>query len=167
MKLSEAGNYLPRLLILLSILNSAYSHSFANSLIAGGPVPEAMSLLVILSPPAAPGEDSAVSALPIEVATIEIDNNLPEYALALDFSDRYGGNDGIAEVTLDGLEGMLGEGLAAPNGTRLESGGAPGRFLWKPGRQESATVGYRIRVMVTYQRHPAHPQLLVGMPGLF
>ncbi|MEO7424927.1 MAG: hypothetical protein ABI036_07060 [Fibrobacteria bacterium] len=167
MKLSDARTYVPRLLILLAILNSAYSHSFANSLIVGGRVPENCRITVIqiaheIQP--APSTDA-------DVAIIEIDNNLPEYQLAIDFSGLSGGYLAISEVRLDGLDGTLGNGLAASVSARLEQGDTPGRFLWKPGRQGIATVKFRAIIRVTYVVPrtasiplPRPPQLRVSMP---
>jgi hypothetical protein len=66
------------------------------------------------------------------------------------------------------MEGMLGEGLADPSGIALAAGPVPGRFVWNPGRQESATVGYKVRVMVTCKRPLSEaPQLAVSMPQAY
>ncbi|HKP98246.1 MAG TPA: hypothetical protein VJ385_21120 [Fibrobacteria bacterium] len=137
------------------------SHTFANSIIAGGRVPERLHLTVTRES----GTGFTSSGAAKEIAIIEIDNNLPEYELALELSDRYGGDAGISGVRLEGLDGTLGNGLREPAGLDLEAGGAPGRFLWRPGRQMSATLNYRVRVLATFNGPaPESPRLMVSMP---
>jgi hypothetical protein len=133
----------------------------ANSVIAGGRVPEVHWVSVTPTPvPVDPGSAGAV-----EVAVIEIENNLPGFELILDFSDRFGGMDRISEVRLVALDGLLGLGLEEPSLSTLSPGGVPGRFVWRAGRQRTATLGYRMKVMVTFATSsPERPTMLVGMP---
>jgi hypothetical protein len=133
----------------------------ANSIIAGGSVPEWRNLTVT----PAPIEPDPGQAGPVEVAEIEIDNNLPDYELVLDFSDRDGGDGRVVDVRLVGFDGILGQGLENPGSATMIPGDAPGRFIWRPGRQGSATLGYRMKVMVTFAGPPSVPStLMVGMP---
>lgn len=146
-------------LLLPALLAAPYT--FANSLIAGGWVPEVHT--VAITPTFASVEPG--SGGPVEVAILEIDNNLPDFELSLSFSDRYGGSESILEVRLVGVEGMLGTGLADPAAAALTQGGFPGQFIWKAGRQATATLGYKMKVMVTYASTPMDQSLLmVGMP---
>lgn len=143
------------------ILLISLSHTFANSLIAGGWVPERHLLTVTPNPEAAPFAPGAAT----EVAILEIDNNLPEYELALEFSTGNDGRGSVSQVWFEEMDGTLGMGLEDAVGRELESGGAPGRFIWRPGRQGTATVNYRVRVMVRYAEEVAPPpRLLVSMP---
>jgi hypothetical protein len=164
MKFTAIKNKLQIFPLLVSILIFAPSHCFANSLITGGWVPERRSLIITPNQSATvsvPGEET-------EVAIIEIENNLPEYELVLDFSDTEGGVGGVSEVRLEGVDGILGRGLRSPAESMLEPGALPGRFLWRPGRQETATVGYRVRVMVICKdTRERPPQLLVAMPFVY
>lgn len=149
---------------LLLIPLFSISHSFANSLIAGGYVPENRSLAV--TPSYGGGLSPAHQAT--EVAVIEIDNNLPDYELVLDFTDRYGDNDIIAEVRLVGMDGTLGSGSMVPSGTVLNPGASPGQFIWRPGPQLVPTRGYQVRVMVTYKIPMAGaPIMRVSMPSAY
>jgi hypothetical protein len=149
------------LLLLPALLGS---HTFANSVIAGGWVPEHRNFVV--TPFYGEGYSRPDGA--VEVAVIEIDNNLPDFELGLDFSDADGNGDLVAEVRLQGLDGTLGTGLDAPSETTLKPGPIPGRFIWDPGRQHTATIGYRVRVMVTYTTPIAEqPHMAVAMPPAF
>lgn len=136
----------------------------ANSIIAGGHVPEWRNLSVT----PAPIDADPRQAGPVEIAEIEIDNNLPDYELVLDFSDRHGGEGLIEEVRLVGIDGDLGQGLENPASAFMIPGGAPGRFVWRPGRQSSATMGYRMKVLVTFSGpSSAPPTLTVAMPASY
>ncbi|GEM_PF-4628928 len=140
------------------------SNTFANSIIAGGYVPEQRSLSVTPSY----GADNSPSNRSTEVAVIEIDNNLPNYELVLDFSDRYGDKDIVAEVRLQCLDGVLGSGSLSSSGTVLIPGAAPGQFIWSPGPQMIPTHEYRVKVMVTYRRPmTGTPTLRVSMPSSY
>ncbi|MDB5106371.1 MAG: hypothetical protein JWP91_4060 [Fibrobacteres bacterium] len=137
------------------------SPTFANTVIAGGFVPENRSLTVRT----VQVSDSSRTDGAVEVAVIELDNNLPDYEVVLDFSDRYGSGEFVSEVRLEGLEGMLGRGLSEPAGAPLLPGASPGQFVWCPGRQESATLGYKVRVLATFKSgNPEKPSLRVSMP---
>jgi hypothetical protein len=140
------------------------SYPSANTFIVGGYVPEQRNVTVTPTLVPAPVEPDKV----VEVAMIEIDNNLPNYALVLDFTDRFGGNDLISEVRLKGEGGTLGQGLAVPVETVLTPESGSGQFTWNPGTQESATFRYRVRVLVTYKRPMAEqPLMTVSMPSFF
>jgi hypothetical protein len=161
MKLSLPSHPWKGLAALAAIIACSHGPSSANSLIAGGWVPERHTLGIspMISDPPSP------QGVATEVAIIEIENNLPEYELVLEFPDNAGGSASISEVRLDGLDGILGCGLTAPMGLRMENEGASGRFRWRPGRQASATVGYRVRATVTYKLpRMGSQQLLVSMP---
>lgn len=162
MKLNGLPNrFAPPAAVAFMLLAAAAPIS-ANSIIAGGRVPEWRNLWVT---PVRMDADPRQGG-PVEVAEIEIDNNLPVYELVLDFSDRYGGEGLVSEVRLVGIEGTLGRGLENPGSAIMTSGGAPGRFVWSPGRQASATMGYRMKVMVTFASPPsAPPTMRVAMPA--
>jgi hypothetical protein len=140
------------------------SYTSATSFVAVGYVPELRNVTVTPADMETPVEPDKV----VEVAMIEIDNNLPNYALVLDFTDRFGGSDLISEVRLMGVGGMLGQGLAAPVEMVLTPEAGSGRFTWNPGTQESATLRYRVRVLVTYKRPIVdQPLMTVSMPSYF
>jgi hypothetical protein len=161
MKFTAIAKPYRRLVFWASVFLASHSHSFASSLVVGGWVPERRSLIVTPNQ----GADLSVSGEPTEVGTIEIDNNLPDYELVLDFPDPEGADRAVSAVRLEALDGQLGQGLEAPSPAGLERGDMPGRFLWRPGRQESATVRYRVKVMVTYrERVEDAPRMLVSMP---
>ncbi len=155
----------------LWILLAAHPHTFANSLVACAYVPEQRSLIVTPKQAA----DRTGNEQATEVAVIEIDNNLPEYELEFEFSEANGGGHEVSEVRLEGIDGILGHGLRAPDESALEPGRSSGRFLWKPGPQETATIGYRMKVIVTYKRSFAKPtgpeadapRLIVSMPSAY
>ncbi|MDB5050409.1 MAG: hypothetical protein JWO30_3480 [Fibrobacteres bacterium] len=129
-----------------------------------GVVPAKHSLRITRSEGAG---SSYATGIPVEVAVLEIDNNLPEYQLVLDFSDPDGASAAaVSAVRLERLDGKPGDGLRLDgSGEELEPGDMPGRFLWRPGRQESATIGLRVKVMVTYGGNAVEdPQLVVSMP---
>lgn len=113
------------------------------------------------------GISAEAGAEPTAVADIRIDNNLPEYELILEFAEE--GNDGrIAEVSLQGMDGILGRGCEAPARTVLAQGALPGQYIWRPGSQRTATVGYQVRVMVAWQTPPSRPpRLAVAMPSSY
>ena len=132
----------------------------ASSVAAGGYIPVLRNLTVT---PAGPSSAFAAE-VPVEVAVLEIDNNLPGYELALDFSGPDGNGPVVSEVRLEGAGGVLGTGLAPPQGPLPEDGSHPGRFIWSPGSQKTATLGYRIRVLATYADPDAdRPPLYVGV----
>ena len=132
--------------------------AIANPVLAGGYFPERRNITVTALPP----EASSPGQGPAPVAEIEIDNNLPGYQLVLEFHALDGDDEAIDEVRLESLGGTLGRGLSDPSGHPLD--GASGRYVWNPGRQETATLGYRVRVMVTYKRPVAATMpLTVGM----
>jgi hypothetical protein len=164
MKLTATPKRFRILAGLLLLSASAGSHTFANSIIAGGYVSEVRNLTV--TPIAA--EEGFRTDGPIEVAILEIDNNLPDFEVVLDFSDRIGMADAISEVRLVGLEGTLGQGLENPGSIAMRPGSLPGRFIWSPGRQTTATLGYRMKVLVTFVNPPAAPPTMrVAMPAYF
>jgi hypothetical protein len=135
---------------------AAASPISANSINAGGRVPE-MHNLSVTPVSGSPGAASA------EVAVIEIDNNLPSFELALEFPGD--GAARIAEVRLVGFDGALGGGLPDPASAPLEPDGT-GRFVWRPGRQTSATLGYRMKVVVTYADPSAAAAANTEPPGM-
>jgi hypothetical protein len=145
-------------LLLLGLL--AVSPTSAKTVTVGGYVPELRRLTIT----PVQGRDPALPGKAIQVAVIEIDNNLPNYELVLDFSGADPDGGLISEVRLEGAGGTLGRGLAEPSGRPLEAGSIAGQFLWNPGPQETATLRYQVRVMVTYAR-PAEsrPPMLVSM----
>lgn len=133
-------------LLLLAFL--ARSHTFANSVIAGGYVPERRNFTVTdIRGKGAPGLDGSEA-----VAVIEIDNNLPDFQMTLHFHPLNGDGGTIETVRLESLEGKLGRGLDDPSGEPLTAGAEPGQFIWNPGPQKTATLGFRVRVWVTYKR---------------
>jgi hypothetical protein len=152
----------PKSLALLLLLSASMpSRAVAYSVTSGGWVPVRQDVSVFPEC----GADSAGAGQTRDVAVIEITNNLPRFDLVLDFSGRLGGDDPVEEVRLQGLEGILGNGLETPSGAVMRPGGRPGRFVWSPGVQSTATVGYKIRVTVTYKRPVSdQPLLAVGMP---
>jgi hypothetical protein len=164
MKFGGGIPYPKALLFLVLLAPPPQARGFSDALVAGGWVPERKSLIVNPgSGEAVPDGDGA-----LEAAVIEIDNNLPSFELVLDFSDRWGGGDFVSSVRLEGVDGMLGKGLDDPSGAALEPGPVPGRFVWSPGLQESATVGYRVRVLITCKRpFSGAPQLAVSMPPAY
>jgi hypothetical protein len=138
---------------------TTFSQASATALVVGGYVPIKQNLTVtpIESAPGS-GPDGVA-----DVATLEIDNNLPDYSLVLDFSDRYGGRDLVSEVTLQTLEG--GPGPAGAGVITLTPAGEEGHFVWSPGTQATATCGLRLRVTVTYKRPSSGmPLMMVSMP---
>jgi hypothetical protein len=148
----------------------SFSEIFANTFVAGGSVPEQRNISVTPN-----YSDMDLEPMEMtEVATIQIDNNLPNYDLVLEFSDRYGTRDLIDEVHLIGMVGTLGEGLEVPANARLTQVGTDGRFVWSPGTQKSATLAYQLKVLVTYKRALTYkeavtnpPLLTVSMPSAF
>ena len=137
-------------------------YAAAATATVGGYVPEKRNLTVTPVYDAAPSDAYRTK----EVATIRIDNNLPNYSLVLDFSDRDGSRDVVSEVRLEPVQGTLGRGLTAPGAAALAPEDGSGRFVWYPGTQESATLDYEVRVYVTYKRPlESQPLLTVGMPS--
>jgi hypothetical protein len=140
---------------------ASLSHTSANTISVGGYVPERRNLTITPTYGAELPDPARVD----EVATIEIDNNLPDYELVLDFKDRDGGSDAISEVRLEELAGTLGSGLSAPTGSVLTPEADGESFVWHPGTQQTATNNYRMRVLVTYKRPLAdRPVMRVTMP---
>jgi hypothetical protein len=149
------------LLALLALIAAA--QTFANTIIAGGQVPALHS--VSIQPTYGDGRPGADGA--VEVAILEIDNNLPDFGLVLDFNDGFGDAGRISQVRIEGLEGMLGLGIEAPVRQVIEPDPQPGRFVWNPGPQRTATLGYRIRVLVTFGSPPTRqPLIRVAMPAI-
>jgi hypothetical protein len=153
-----AGSGPSACLLLLGLLT--LSPISAKSVIVGGHIPELRRLTIT----PVQGRGAAVPGQTVQVAVIEIDNNLPNYELVLDFSGADPDGRLVSEVRLEAAGGTLGKGLAEPSGRPLEAGSTAGQFLWSPGRQETATIRYQVRVMVTYAR-PAEsrPPMLVSM----
>lgn len=101
----------------------------------------------------------------MELATILIDNNMSAFELVLDFSEMEGSASLIENVQLQEVGGYLGQGLITPGETQLIHEIGSGRFIWKPGTQQSPTQGYQVRVLVTFKETPTiPPQLTVSMP---
>jgi hypothetical protein len=141
-----------------------FSHSFANSVVAGGMVPEYRNLSV--TPSISNIADWTLGR--VEIATLEIDNNMPNYQIVLDFSHKDKGNDLISEVQLQGLDGTLGQGLSLDGETILRPESESGKFIWNPGPQKTATLQLQIRVFVIYKQAPTStPTLTVSMPSAY
>lgn len=136
----------PAALLLMGLM--AAPHISANSVIAGGYVPERRNLIVTpIRDGGAAGPDGSRA-----VAILEIDNNLPDFQLVLEFHPAEGDGGAIEGVRLESLGGVLGRGLGDPSGRPLAEDAGTGRFVWNPGPQETATLGYRVKVMVTCRR---------------
>lgn len=140
------------------------SDTFANSIIAGGQVPERRNLSVT----PAFMEQSPWFKEKVEIATLVLDNNLPNYQLVLDFTDKDRADIFISEVHLQGLDGILGQGLSMNGETILKAEPGSNRFVWNPGPQQTATLNFQIRVLVVYKQAPAStPRMTVSMPSFY
>lgn len=163
MKQSNHANPTRLMSALFILALSPVATGFANSITVGGLVAEIQSIAVF----PAPGSSSAAAAWdePVEVAEIEIDNNLRCFELALNFADSRGSLENIATVTLVRQAGTVGHGLAVNEAIHMEPTDAFGQFLWQPGCQGSATLGLRMKVIVTYASPPVDPPMLwAGFP---
>jgi hypothetical protein len=162
MKQSNHANPTRLLPVLFMLALSPVAAGFANSITVGGSVAEIQSIAVF----PVPGSSSAADwDAPVEVAEIEIDNNLRCFELALNFADSRGSLENIATVTLVRQAGSAGHGLAVPEAIQMKTADAPGRFLWQPSCQGSATLGLRMKVIVTYASPPVDPpRLWAGFP---
>ncbi len=138
------------------------SHSFANSIRVGGYIPEKRCIKITPNNQA----DFSLENQSIEAAIIEIDNNLATFELVFNFQDQNGNADAISDIRLEPMDGVLGEGLIAPNKSLIRSNEKDGQFIWSPGIQLSATEHYRVKVMVTCKRPLTDlPRMAVNMPA--
>jgi hypothetical protein len=139
----------------------ALSHIFANTITVGGFIATKRNFTVTQN-----YSFDCKRLRPLtELATILIDNNMSTFELVLEFSDLEGSANQIADVQLQEVSGCLGQGLIAPGETQLIHEIGSGRFIWKPGTQQSPTQGYQVRVLVTFKEAPTTPpQLTVSMP---
>lgn len=144
---------MPKYSLFLICLANAFSSVVSTGVVA--PI-RTLSITPLAMP-------AAIGTEPTAVADIRIDNNLPDYELILEFADD-GTVDRIAEVTIQGIDGTLGRGCEAPVRTALVMGAFPGQFVWRPGPQQSATIGYRVRVLVAWKAPPfRQPRMAVCM----
>ncbi len=139
----------------------ALSHIFANTNTVGGFIATKQNFTVTPNY----SFDCKLLRPLTELATIEIENNISTFELVLDFSELEGSASQIADVQLQEVGGSLGLGLISPKASSLIHEIGTGRFIWKPGNQQSPTQGYQVRVLVTFKEAPAMPpQLTVSMP---
>ncbi len=139
----------------------ALSHIFANTNTVGGIIATKQNFTVIPNY----SFDCKLLRPLTELATIEIDNNISTFELVLDFSELEGSANQIVDVRLQEVSGCLGLGLIPPEASPLIHEVGTGRFIWKPGNQQSPTQGYQVRVLVTFKEtQTTPPQLTVSMP---
>lgn len=137
------------------------SHTFANTQIVGGVVPSIHNTLVTPIENA----DNRDEQLGKEIALIQIENNLPDFQLVLDFSGAQENGNQIEDVILESVSGILGGGLVAPQKMVLSHELGTSKYIWNPGTQTSATLGYVVKVSVTYKKPPTVALVMgVSMP---